>query len=248
MTRNPLTDIHCHILPGLDDGADTQVETLKMARLAVSGGSGAVICTPHANLPGLYENHASPLFFRILAAVQALLKRNRIPLTLYPGQEICLSGRFLPLLREGKLIPLAASRYLLCEFLPDESLPTALDKLGMLLAEGYIPIVAHPERCPFASEFPDAPRRMRQLGCLLQINKGSLKGAFGPDAAMLAHRLLESRTADFIASDGHSPWARTPYLSDIHESVAEHFSYDYADFLLRDNPMRVIANRKIERY
>ena len=243
-----MADIHCHLLPGLDDGADTPGETLKMARLAVSGGTGALICTPHANFPGLYENHASPPFFRILSGVQELLQRNRIPLTLYPGQEICLSGRFVSLLRQGKLIPLAASRYLLCEFLPDESLPTALDKLGMLLAEGYIPIVAHPERCPFAEEFPDSLRRIRQMGCLLQINKGSLKGAFGHDAAMLAHRLLDSRTADFIASDGHSPWARTPCLSDIHESVAEHFSFDYADFLLRDNPMRVIGNQKIERY
>lgn len=108
--------------------------------------------------------------------------------------------------------------------------------------------MAHPERYAFVAETPEAADQLKATGAFLQLNKGSLKGAFGRTAFQTAHRLLAERKADFIASDAHSPYVRTPYLGDAHELVSEHYSIDYADFLLRDNPFRVIRNQKIYSY
>ena len=79
----------------------------------------------------------------------------------------------------------------------------------------------------------------------MQINKGSLKGRFGRAARDRAFDMIRNHDADFIASDGHSQYSRTPYLEDAYEIICEGFSLDYADFLLKDNPQRVLKNEKI---
>ena len=87
--------------------------------------------------------------------------------------------------------------------------------------------------------------RIKEMGCLTQINKGSLKGRFGYRTMKRAFEILENHDADFIASDGHSQYSRTPYLADAYEIVSERFSSDYADFLLNHNPQKVIKNEKV---
>lgn len=241
-------DIHCHLIPGVDDGADILDESLQMLRLAASGRTVGIICTPHCNIPGAYRNYYDTNLDKIFRAMQRLVAERQIPVRLYPGQEVFLSGPVPQLLREGKIITLNRSVYLLCEFDPYESAETAFRKLEQIRADGYIPIVAHPERYQFVAELPGTADRLKAIGAFLQVNKGSLKGAFGRLAAETAHRLLAGRKADFVASDAHSPYVRTPYLGDAHEMISALYSIDYADFLLRDNPLRVIQNQKIYSY
>ena len=241
-------DIHCHLIPGIDDGADILDETLQMLRLAASGRTRGVICTPHCNIPGTYQNYYDADFEKRFRSLKRLTVEQRIPVDIYLGQEIFLSGDISRLLREEKLITLNRSAYLLCEFDPYERIENACSKLERICAEGYIPIVAHPERYHFITEIPSAADRLKAIGALLQINKGSLTGAFGHAATQAAHRLLERRKADFIASDAHSPYIRTPFLGDAHEIVSEHYSMHYADHLLFNNPLRVIRNQKIYCY
>ena len=241
-------DIHCHLLPGMDDGADFLEESLQMVQLAASGGTLGIVCTPHCNVPGSYRNHYEDSYDRRLRELQERIARHKIPLRLFCGQEVFLAGSVLPLLRAGKLLTINRSVYLLCEFDPLEEEASALRKLQQLRAEGCVPIVAHPERYRFVAESPDAAARLRATGSFLQINKGSLKGAFGEDAARAAHRLLRRRIADFVASDAHSPYIRTPFLGEVHEMISELYSMDYADFLLRDNPLRVLRSQKIYSY
>ena len=86
---------------------------------------------------------------------------------------------------------------------------------------------------------------MKNMGCLLQLNKGSIKGGFGRGAYLASLQMLESRTADIVASDAHGPFVRTPFISDAHEFISESFSADYADILLKKNPNRILKNKLI---
>lgn len=243
-----LFDIHCHLMAGVDDGADIPDESVRMLRLAASGRTGGIVCTPHCNIPGSYQNYYSPEFDRQIRILRHTAAEQGIPVRIYPGQEVFLAGDFPRLIREGKIVTLNRSVYMLCEFDPYESLSGICRKLERAAAEGCVPIVAHPERYLCVAEDASAADRIRAAGALLQLNKGSLKGAFGPDAQRVAHHLLSRRKADFVASDAHSPYMRTPFLADAHEMICELYSMEYSDFLLRDNPLRVIQNQKIYHY
>ena len=114
----------------------------------------------------------------------------------------------------------------------------------MLVAEGLTPIVAHPERYALVAEDVFAPFRLKNMGCLLQINKGSLKGSFGREAYRASMAIVENELADFIASDAHSPYMRTPFLADAYDIVCDVCSEEYAELLLVQNPIRVLQNKK----
>ena len=109
-----------------------------------------------------------------------------------------------------------------------------------------MPVVAHPERYAFVAEDGSAPLRLKKAGCLLQINKGSLKNKFGDHAYAVSQALIRHELADFVASDAHSPYMRTPYLADAYEIVCELHSEQYADILLTSNPQKVLKNEKIK--
>lgn len=243
-----MIDIHCHILYGVDDGSFSLEETVKMVKIAEQGGTRAIIATPHSNVPDLYQNHWNTEFDLKLELINKALGENGIDVKVYRGQEIFCSGRFAELLYDGELITLNNSRYPLVECDFYENSRTAYAWLSRLAANGYVPIVAHPERYEFVFEEDDAAMRLKEIGCLLQINKGSLSGAFGREAQQVAHRLLEDGMADFVASDAHSPYMRTPFLANVRDMISEEYSPDYAQLLLNENPMRVLKNKKILTY
>lgn len=240
-----MTDIHCHILFGLDDGSAGLDESVKMASLAYSGGTRRIIATPHCNIPDSYRNYWNDDINDRLLALRHAVEKEGIDIKIYPGNEIFCAGRFISLLKHGALRTLNDSRYALVEFDFDEYSASAYMKLEQLAAEGYVPVVAHPERYGFTAEEPDAVMRLKDIGCLLQVNKGSLKGAFGYEARRTALRIMDERLADFVASDAHSPYMRTPYLADADEMISEMYSDDYARLVLWDNPAAVIEDKKI---
>ena len=133
----------------------------------------------------------------------------------------------------------------LVEFDFGEHSDTVYSKLGQIISAGYIPIVAHPERYGFVQEDKDAPLRMKKMGCLLQLNKGSVKGGFGRGAYVSSAYMLENQFADIVASDAHGPFVRTPFLADAHEFISERFSSEYADILFKSNPKKVLKNKLI---
>ena len=240
-----MIDIHCHILPGMDDGSGNFSDSIEMAQLAAASGTRCIVVTPHCNVPNAFENYWVQEVQAVFDRLQKEIDARNIPITFLPGQEVFLASDFLPLIKQGKLIPINDSRYLLVEFSAHENASVAIRKLQKITAEGYVPIVAHPERYAFVHEHGDMVYRMKEMGCLTQINKGSLKGRFGYKAMKSAFEILENYDADFIASDGHSQYSRTPYLADAYEIVSERFSADYADFLLHDNPRRVLRNERV---
>lgn len=241
-----MVDIHCHILPGFDDGADNIEESLRMARIAAGGGTKAIIVTPHSNIPDSYQNYLDKFYVDSFKELKAKIKEQRIPLSIYPGHEIFATDDLIEPIKRKKLLTLCNSDYPLVEFAFKERSESVYQKLQILVAEGLTPIVAHPERYAFVFENGSAPLMLKKLGCLLQINKGSLKKSFGANAYDVSQALIRREVADFVASDAHSPYMRTPYLADAHEIICELHSEQYADLLLSINPGKILKNEKIK--
>lgn len=238
-------DIHCHILPGVDDGSGNLSDSIEMAQLAAESGTKGIIATPHCNIPGMFENYRGSEFEEKLRMLKRALVQKNIPIEIYSGQEVFLSRYFEEHLEKGDFITLNGSRYMLVEldFRTDEA--SALLRLERLASYGYIPIIAHPERYGFIIENFDAIERIRSLGGLIQINSGSLTGEFGYLIQKTANVVLSNRFADFIASDAHSQYSRTPNLARVNELICENLSYDYADVLFRINPVKVLNDEII---
>lgn len=240
-----MIDIHCHIMPGVDDGAGNMSDAVEMAKLAAESGIKRIIVTPHCNIPGSYHNYWNYFLSEDVRNLQKEIHKNNIDLTVYPGQEIYLSPGFAELLKKGEFIGLNESKYMLVEFSMRERADVAYRKLQQVIAEGFVPIVAHPERYGFVTEQQEAVYRMKDLGALLQVNRGSIKGVFGKSAMKKANEIISTFQADFVASDGHSQYRRTPYLADVHEYISEEISLEYGDWLFKVNPSKVINNESI---
>ena len=233
-------DLHCHILPGLDDGADGIEESVEMAAYALREGTEGIAATPHTNIRDGYRNYWNERLLYRLNRLQERLDALRIPLRLYAGQEIYLTDDVLPLLGEGRLISLNRSRYILSEFSFREAPARMVELLKPRLAAGYIPVIAHPERYACVQEDWRLCAMFKELGCAVQLNKGSVTGSFGPAAARAARRILASGLCDLIASDGHGVYRRRPELRSVHEWISARFSIDYADHLTKVNPCRIL--------
>ncbi len=240
-----MIDIHCHILFGLDDGSDNLEESVRMARIAVDSGIRAVVATPHSNVPNSYQNFWSEDIANRLNQLNKRLEDDKIPLKVFPGNEIFSNGDIVDMIKNTRLLSLNNSVYPLIEFDTYERSASAYRQIEALVAEGYIPIIAHPERYAFVHEDVNAIIRLKRRGALIQINKGSIKGSFGKSAYHISRRLITKQLADFVASDAHSPYMRTPFLAEAHEEVSLMSSYDYAEQIFNQNPAKVILNKKI---
>ncbi len=234
-----MIDLHSHILPGLDDGARELEETLHMAHLAVQSGVTDMVVTPHCMHGGAPEMKSS------LTMVRQALKETGIPLRLHAGMEIFGTPNTLRLLQEGELVTLNHSVYPLIEFDFVASGERETRILEKLLQAGYVPLVAHPERYEYIQADPGLINRWTQMGCLLQINKGSLLGRFGMQIQELAMAMVDRGFATVVASDAHSAQVRTPWMYDVWELLGRHFSPIASQMLLRDNPWRILNNKPI---
>lgn len=237
-----MIDIHCHILPRLDDGAFSLDESRIMAEDAYACGTRGIVCTPHSG-PYLAEELVSTFL-----ELKNHLKTFDVPIELYLGQEIYLTENYAMQIRDvagGYPVTINGTDYALVEFIPDAHSRILRHSVELLRAEGIIPIIAHPERYGAIVEDVYLADRLKASGALLQLNKGSLRGAFGHYARMTASYLLDERMADFVASDAHSPYERTTKLREVHAFISEQYSIDYADLLLEKNPARVIEGKEI---
>lgn len=237
-----MLDIHCHLLAGVDDGAEDLEEACIMARLAWDTGTKGLVLTPHGNVPGSFQNPWSLELAQRVDAFRQALAALRIPLTVMAGMEVFGSDDVAAKIAAGSVITLNASRYILLEFWTDD-LPGRVNRvLDSVAALGFVPVIAHPERYAFVQEDIALARGWAGKGYLLQLNKGSILGSFGRRVYHAAHSLLSERLANVIGSDGHSPYQRLPTLAEAYEYISDHYSRSYAESLLRETPKRIVNN------
>ena len=237
-----MIDIHCHILPDVDDGAENMEEALAMAEIAADCGVGELVATPHFR--GIEEDlEELALFRRQVEKLRAVLAAEKLPLKLHPGAEILCLPETVELAREGKLPTIGHSRYVLCEFFFDAPYEFMDDILDRIAGAGYRVIIAHPERYDAIMDDPRGARRWFRKGYVIQMNKGSILGAFGSGAQQAARWLLDMGCVHMVASDAHSPRRRTTDMSLVRRWLLERYPEDYVRILLEKNPARVLNNQ-----
>lgn len=239
-----MTDIHCHILPGVDDGAEDMAEALAMAKLAVDSGVRDLIATPHFR--GIEEDPAElARFHRRLSQLSEALEKDRIPLKLHLGAEILCLQETAELAWAGKLPTLGDSRYVLCEFFFDAPYGYMDRILEDIARAGYRVVVAHPERYEAIFRDPRGAQRWFRKGYVIQMNKSSVLGAFGGRVQQAARWLLDTGCVHILASDAHSPRRRTTEMSLLRQWLLERYPEGYARILLEENPARILADREM---
>jgi protein-tyrosine phosphatase len=233
-----MIDLHCHILPGIDDGAPDLTTSLNMARASVAQGVTTVACTPHI-LPGLYNN-SGPEIREMIRQLQSILAQEEIPLRLVSGADVHVTPDFLAGLRSGRLLSLADSRYVLVEP-PHHTAPPQLEELFFnLLATGYVPVLTHPERLSWVPSRYEAIKRLAQTGVWMQITAGSLAGRFGRKPLYWAERMLDEGHVHLIASDAHDTGHRPPDMAAGRESAAKRLGSEEALNLVDVRPRGVL--------
>ena len=237
-----MVDIHCHILPEVDDGAWDMEAAVDMAKIARDSGVKKIITTPHfKGEPKSLEAVGFLMHQRRL--LQSRLKREKIEVELLPGAEVLCVPQTMELAQVGRLPTLGTGRYVLTEFYFDASAGFMDETLHGLRQMGYLPVVAHPERYGAVQRDPELAARWFHRGIVLQINKGSVLGAFGRRAEDAAVRMLCRGNAHIIASDAHSPHVRTTDLQPVRHWCLDHLGQEYTKILLEDNPGRVAAGK-----
>ena len=242
-----MIDVHCHIIPGVDDGSEDPEESLAMAETAAACGVTDIIVTPHCNIPGEYGNYAGPRYDGFFAGAVDLLKRNGVGVRLYKGMEVFGTDDVGELIDEGRLLTLAGSRYMLIEFPFDDDMWRAREVLRSVLRRGLIPIVAHPERYYAVNDDIGFALDWADMGCLLQINRTSLIGPIEAPETQTSRELLDMGAVHFVATDAHGVFSRTTELIDAYEFVSRRYSPEWADILMEENPRRVISDKRILR-
>lgn len=234
-----MIDLHCHMLPGIDDGAPDLDTALEMARIAVADGIETTACTPHI-YPGLYLNDAAGIANATVALRRALLDAD-IRLEISYGADIQMVPELLTELRAGRFPTLHGSRYFLFEP-PHHTVPARfLDLIFDTLAAGYVPVITHPERLSWIDdEHYDWLRAAVRQGAWLQITAGALTGRFSPRAQALAERLLGDGLVHLIATDAHSVHRRPPLLAEGRQAAEAYVGAEEAERLVRWRPRAVI--------
>ena len=237
-----MIDIHCHILPDIDDGAESMDEALDMARMAAMSGVTDIVATPHFRGEPDYLG-AVPHIKRKFEQLSEELIRWDIPVRLHLGAEVLCTPQTAKLAAMRELPTIGNTRYVLTEFHFDESFDFMDKCLRQIASWGYDPVVAHPERYDAVYRSPQKLRDWVQRGYVLQMNKGSVLGSLGARAERSAHELLELGFAHLFASDGHSRYQRTPHMESLHRWVENCCDPLCTHIFLEENPRRVLEGR-----
>ena len=232
-------DIHCHILPGLDDGPETVEESLEMLQMAKDDGITHIFCTPHV-YPGVYDTDTQT----IARARDELKKSGSNGVKLLLGGDVRITPD-LPERVSKQIAPtLNGSQYLLVEF-PSQIMPHYISALIFSLRQkGLIPIITHPERCMyFASDFTTL-KVLREQGCMFQITAMSITKDAGKGAQRVALNMIERGFGDFVATDAHSTGRRSPVLSKAYKEIQDRFGKKVAHRLFFENPFVILQSIK----
>ena len=241
-----MIDLHCHYLPGIDDGAQTLDESLDLARAAVQAGITAAVMTPHVH-PGRYENTASSIR-KLCAAFQQVLRYKQIPLEVYAGGEVRISSDIMRMVDDDE-IPFLGEidgyRVMLLEF-PHSHLVFGAEKLmAWLLARRIRPLIAHPERNKEVMRNVDKLQPFVEMGAMLQLTGASIIGQFGKPALQCAREIIEREWASVVATDSHNLRHRPPNLDLACKALIEIGGEAFARTMTDEAPSKIVANRAI---
>ncbi|MFB4167250.1 tyrosine-protein phosphatase [Virgibacillus sp. JSM 102003] len=239
-----MIDIHCHILPGVDDGAETLADSVEMAKAAVDQGIRTIVATPH-HRNGKYENTKNEILHYTNNLNEKLVSEG-IPLIVLPGQETRINGDIIDGLAKDEIMPINEFKYVFVEF-PSEQVPGyAKQLLFDIQVVGYIPIIVHPERNREIIEHPSVLYELIRKGALSQITAGSICGKFGKNLQKFSHQLVEANLTHFIASDAHNTTSRGFCLEEAYHELQKQHGNE-ALYMYRENCELLISGKTVNR-
>ncbi|SFC10887.1 protein-tyrosine phosphatase [Alkalibacterium subtropicum] len=217
-----MIDLHCHILPGVDDGAKTMEESVEMAKLAASEGITHILATPH-HMNRSWFNEKQDVI-KLVNQLQSELDRQEIAMTIFPGQEIRLYGDIIKDIEEDKILFTdEQQQYILIEF-PTATIPTYAERLFFdLQSSGKIPIIVHPERNHEILKHPNHLKDFIDKGALAQLTAASYTGGFGSKIQKFSKQLIEANLVHFLASDAHNVTNRAFHMQDAYDRLSKEY-------------------------
>ena len=223
-----MVDLHCHLLPGVDDGSKSMAISLRLAREATENGVTHALLTPH-HMNGRYVNHKQDVI-RETAEFQKQLQEHDIPLTVFPGQEVRINGNLLEALdNDDILFADEGNRYLMLEF-PDDDVPHYTNRMIFDLQQrGITPVIVHPERNTMIMAKPDLLYGLLEKGCLSQITASSYVGTFGKKVERFSRQLIEAGQGYLFASDAHDLPGRKYEMRQAFEKLQHEFGKNLVD-------------------
>jgi protein-tyrosine phosphatase len=240
-----MIDLHCHILPGVDDGARTLEEALDMALMAEKEGVQKIVATPH-----LFRDNYNLENFAVIEAkrgeLSRALKKNNIAVEVLPGAEVHISHNLLDTIRKNRQnLVLNQSSYMFVEFPASHVFSGAKNLFFALMNEGIMPIIAHPERNAVFIQNPVILYELIQMGALAQANTGSFLGLYGDRTGKAVLQFLELHLIHFIGSDSHSPNSLSCRLREAMAKVELIVGKEQTQALVNDNPSAVINDQEL---
>lgn len=235
-----MIDIHCHILPGIDDGAQNLSESIKMAKEAVKEGIDIIVATPH-HLNSQFTNPKNSILQRV-EELNHTLKQEKIDLIVLPGQETRIYGELLEGIHCEEILSVSHSPYLLVEF-PSASVPRYTERLFFdLQMKGFIPVIVHPERNQELIQRPDMLYQLVKKGALTQVTAASVAGAFGKKIKTFSLQLIEANLTHFIASDAHNTTTRSFKMGEAYDVIRSKYGSDF-EFLFKENAALIVEGK-----
>lgn len=233
-----LYDVHCHIIPNVDDGADNMEESIKMLKLEYAEGVRNIIATPHFRF-NMFETPLEEIreqYLRLMAAA----RRIGDGINLYLGCEFHANMEMADMLQSKKVSTMAGSRYVLTEFSGSAEKKYVRERLYSLISHGYRPIVAHVERCAKVRADLNFIEDLVDMGAYMQVNSESIMGKEGFTIKRFCVKLMRADLLHFVGTDCHGSTYRTPKMREAYEYVAKKMGADYAEWLFIQNPESMI--------
>ncbi|MFI5009614.1 MAG: tyrosine-protein phosphatase [Solirubrobacterales bacterium] len=234
-----MIDLHCHVLPGIDDGPETIEGSLALARAAVQSGTTTLVATPHVSWR--YPNEAIAIA-RLVDELNARLRAEEIPLRIRPGAEIAMTRAAELEPAELERLRLGGGQWLLveCPFTP---VATGMDALVLdLQRHGHRVVLAHPERCPAFHRDRRPLETLVREGALASITAGSLAGSFGGEVQRFAKQLVRDELVHNVASDTHDLQRRPPGMRAELQAAG---LQELANWLTYEVPAAVLDGKEI---
>src|SRR5262245_36939378 len=235
-----MVDIHSHILPGLDDGAETMEESLAMLQIAVASGTTDIVATPHANTEYTFD---PGLVAQKLAELSAAAGNS---IRIHTGCDFHLQFENIQdAIRNPTKYTINHKQYLLVEFSDLIIFNNTSAIFDELRSAGMVPVITHPERNMLLQKRFDEIGQWVADGACLQVTAQSFLGRFGKRAREFAGKLMKAGMVHFVASDAHGATGRTPDMREAFEHVSDRYGAKHAEFLFVLNPGAVLAGERL---
>lgn len=236
------TDIHSHILPGLDDGSQSMEQSLEMLRIAEEEGTSDIIATPHYK-SGRYRADSNQVSKRV-SQLQTAAKNEGLKIRIYPGTEIYYHSELEEKFDNKELHTLNDTSWVLVEFSPFENFGYIRNAADDLLSLGLQPVIAHVERFQCLLKDVKKVQELKNMGCGIQVNASSIVGEYGFMAKRFTRKLLKLGLIDYIGTDAHNTEGRKPSMKKCADIIYKKCDKEYAEAVLFGNAQKNLFNKQ----